>query len=578
MHFIKDRLFYFFIFIIFCALLVRGLFLNEIPIGLNHDEITFVMNAKAVFLTGMDLSGTWNPLSLTPISYGFPMSELPFLIVSPLIGILDSSPFAARIPYVLFSVSLVAVLFFLALRLFGKNTAIIVGLIAAFNPWGIMLGRTAFDSPLAAFFYMLAFLMLLYLKNWKILLAFIPLFLGFYSYIATKIILIPFVVIITLLAWSINKKKFLKYYLLLCVFCIVLSGFFVLSLKSQTTGVRVSELATPFTTKVAGNVNEERQLSITTPLTPIFSNKFVSFGKDFLQKYTGIYSPSYQFFYGDKDMHLSLWFHGYFYYLDLIFLVLGYCALFQKDKKNWLTLTALALIAPLPAALYAKDAVYVTRGVMIFPTFILLIGYGLSYFIDLFKKRKQKIIIAVITTMYVILFLNFINIYLFRFPIYNSEGPDLSSRVMSRYVTLVSANQKVTVYTNEPDALYKDYLFYSNTYNKSTTPLVAKNFRDRNFSLGNVSFKTGCPDGKTILAKLPIVIAVSSSCNSGTISNTDFIQIPQLNDSAPVYKIYFDSLCNKYPFGRFTTIFSIFDFNIEKISEEKFCKNFITSR
>src|ERR1035437_1542129 len=113
-----------FFLIVLCATLARTLFLSEAPIALNHDEITFVANAKAVALTGKDLSGTWSPLSLAPISYGFPMSELPPLIVSPFLGILPSSPFAARLPYALFSVLLVAEMYFIARKLFGEKTAI----------------------------------------------------------------------------------------------------------------------------------------------------------------------------------------------------------------------------------------------------------------------------------------------------------------------------------------------------------------------------------------------------------------------------------------------------------------------
>src|ERR1035437_3197730 len=225
--------------IIFFATITRTVFLNEAPIGLNHDEVTFVANSKAIALTGKDLSGTWSPLSLTPISYGFPMSELSFLVVSPLMGVLASSPFAGRLPYALYSIGLVIVLYFIARKLFGEKEAIVVGLVAAFNPWGIMFGRTAFDAPLGAFFYMLAFLFLLYLKKWRILLTFIPLFIAFYSYIGTKLILIPFTIGISYFAWIVNNKQYKKYYFLLCAACVVLTCLFLLSFKTNNTGVRI---------------------------------------------------------------------------------------------------------------------------------------------------------------------------------------------------------------------------------------------------------------------------------------------------------------------------------------------------
>jgi 4-amino-4-deoxy-L-arabinose transferase-like glycosyltransferase len=565
--------------IIVCAILTRTVFLNEAPIGLNHDEITFVANAKAVALTGKDLSGTWSPLSLTPISYGFPMSELPPVIVSPLLGILPSSPFAARLPYALFSVLLVAEMYFIARKLFGEKTAIAVGLVAAFNPWGIMFGRTAFDSPLAVCFYMLAFLLLLYLKNWKILLAFIPLFIAFYCYIATKIILIPFVFITSYFGWIVNQKKYLKYYVLVCLAGIILTAGFIFSLRTNTTAVRLSEISTPFSNNLTQEVNKERNLSVTNPLTPVFSNKVALYIRDFSQKYAEAFSPDYLFFSGDSDMHLSLWFQGYFYYLDAVFLLIGFCMLFAKNKKYWLAITALALIAPLPAALHTGAATYVTRGVLIFPILILLIGFGIASFIDLFKSKFRLIVTLLLFAFYAVLFLNFVNVYLFRFPLYNSEGVDFSSRVLSRYVALVAqTGRNVTVYNNEPDALYKDYLFYANAYDKQNASEVAKHFEQYDFSLNNVYFKKGCPSNQSVSSSSAIIVAVSSDCNSGKISNTDYVGISQLGDGALVHKIYFDTLCKPYSLSSILPrSVRLSDFNIEKIPTQRFCEMFIAT-
>jgi 4-amino-4-deoxy-L-arabinose transferase-like glycosyltransferase len=565
--------------IIACAIFTRTAFLSEAPIALNHDEVTFVANAKAVALTGRDLSGTWSPFSLTPISYGYPMSELPPLIVSPFLGILQSSPFAARLPYALFSVLLVVVLYFIGRKLFGEKEAIAIGLVAAFNPWGIMFGRTAFDSPLAVFFYMLALLFILYLKNWKILLTFIPLFIAFYSYIATKIIFIPFAVIICYLSYVVNQKKYLKYYLLVCLACIVLITGFLFSLKSSSTGVRLSEIETPFSSNITAEVNNERNLSIINPLTPVFSNKVVLYVKDFSQKYVGAFSPDYLFFNGDSNLHLSLWFHGYFYYLDLIFLVIGFYILFKKNKQYFLAILGLLLIAPLPSAFHTQEATYVTRGVLLFPIFILLIGLGVASFINLFHQRFRQVLVFLLFVLYGFLFLNFLNIYLFRSPLYNSEGVDFSSRVLSRYVTLAAqTGRSVTIYNNEPDALYKDYLFYANVYTKQNAAEVAKHFQQHDFSLNNVYFKAGCPKDSSVTGKSAIIVAISSDCNSGKISNTDFVGIAQLSDGALVHKIYFDTLCKQYSLSSLPPRnINFFDFNLESLTTKTFCEKFIAA-
>ncbi len=565
------------ILVILCALFVRLVFLNIAPIALNHDEVTFVENAKAVFLTGKDLSGTWSPLSLTPISYGFPMSELPFLLVSPW-GIFPSTLFWARLPYALFSAGLVVILYFIAQKLFGRKQALAVGLVAAFNPWGIFLGRTAFDSPLAVFFYMLSLLLILHLNKKKILFVFIPLFIAFFSYIGTKIILVPFTIVISTYSYILNKRKDTLYYSLLVIATIILTGIFMISLFSHNTGQRLSELSTPFSSSVAKTVDQQRSLTLNSPLTPIFSNKFEAFTSEFLHKYTGIFSTQYQFFYGDSDQHLSLWFHGYFYYLDFIFLILGYCALFTKNKKAWVLLTALILIAPIPAALYQKDSIYVTRGVLIYPLFILLIGFGIYTFVDYFKKYTKTAIVIILTLIYLLLFLNFTNIYLFRYPMYNSEGVDFSSRLMANYVLLASKSTEITVYTNEPDALFKDFLFYDDFYNRGNTKIIAKKFKAHDFSLKNVTFKTGCPKDAEVKTGEPIVVAVSSGCNSGIIYNTDYKVIPQLGDATPVYKIYFDNICKNFGLKQFVSGLNLQDFDLKNLTNKQFCEDFILNR
>jgi len=48
------------------------LWLDRIPIGIGGDELTYVFNAKAIFLTGSDISGTWNPMS----AFYFPLPSL----------------------------------------------------------------------------------------------------------------------------------------------------------------------------------------------------------------------------------------------------------------------------------------------------------------------------------------------------------------------------------------------------------------------------------------------------------------------------------------------------------------------
>lgn len=563
------------------ALILRTIFLNEVPLGLSNDELSFIIAAKSVALTGKDISGTWQPWSLQPIYNAFPMSELSFLIATPFLSFFKLTLFIAKLPYALFGTFLVGILYAITKKLFSQKEALTVGLVAAISPWGIMFGRTAFDFPIAICYYMLALAVLLYAKSWKILLAFIPLFLAFYSYIGTKIIFLPFVLLTVFFAWfSQNQKKYTKYYLTLIIACILLFIFFLFSLNSGNAGKRLSEVSTPSSQSIIDKVNFDRRLSVNFILNPLISNKYTVFAKDFLNKYVGIFSPQYQFISGDSDTHLSLWYHGYFYYVDLIFLLLGLYCLFRKNKKASFLLIGLALIAPLPDGFSANSEGYMHRGALIYPVFLIIIGIGIAYLLSLPRKPllKKLLTVTVIIT-YIILFVNFLAIYFLRFPIYNSESGNFGTRVLSRYIVLADAQHKfVYVYAGEPDALYRGYLLYANTYTRNSANLATNSFNNATYTIDNVRFLKGCPSQTEINSDKNIII-VSGVTKCGNIKvNKNMkkpVEIVQLADSGTLFFIYKDRVCNNYSLTTYPNNFKFFDFNIEKLSTGAFCSKYI---
>jgi len=87
---------------LFLAAILRFLWLDKIPVGIGGDELTYVFNAKAIFLTGSDISGTWNPLSAFIFhypAYTTPQAELPYFLLTPIVGFLQFSLFNARVTF-----------------------------------------------------------------------------------------------------------------------------------------------------------------------------------------------------------------------------------------------------------------------------------------------------------------------------------------------------------------------------------------------------------------------------------------------------------------------------------------------
>lgn len=172
--------------ILILALAMRLLWLDQIPIGITNDELDHVMDAKAIFYSGRDLTGKWLPLNLIPPPHTYPKAELPGLIISPIIGPLGISLFSARLPFAIAGTALVFLLYLISLKLLGPRFAFIVGLVAAFNPAGIFFSRTGYESPLALTLYFGAFYIIISSKDWKILRSFPFLFLAFFLILAPK--------------------------------------------------------------------------------------------------------------------------------------------------------------------------------------------------------------------------------------------------------------------------------------------------------------------------------------------------------------------------------------------------------
>jgi len=564
--------------IIIFAFLLRILWLDRVPIAISNDELDYVLDAKSLFLSGRDISGKWSPLSLTTPPAQVPKAELPSLIVSPLIGPFKLSLLTSRLPFVIWGLVLIVTLFLITKRFWGEKAALIVAAVASINPWSFYFSRTAFDIPLATTFYYLAFYILLSFAGWKILIAFPFLFLAFFSYIGMKLIFIPFVLIICFYSWFfINKRRFTKQYLVLVLLSLVVFAWFLISLRTGLVKNRTSELLTPFHPLVVQTVESERRLSVENPLILLFSNKAVVFGKLFLEKYLGSFSLDFLFIHGEGRATYSVWYHGLFYYLDLIFLILGLLFLFVSNKRILLLLTSLIMIAPIPAAMSTTGEEYALRGALLYPILILLIGLGIWVVISLKKNRRFRIgVMVLIMILYSLQLVNFLNIYFFRNPIYNSEGFGFSNRVLFRYVSLVKPKAgKVLVITGDKLGSFKQNLFYSNDYNKSTLVKVREVLSQDKYQWGNIHFLSSCPKD-LILAKDEVAILLPESRCLDDKEYPAWLSISQLSDGGEVYRIFNDFLCRDFKLNRYPVGIEFSDFEVEKLSTVQFCQKFIS--
>ncbi len=556
----KRKLLLFIILLI--AFLMRVLFLDRVPTGVSNDEMDYLLNAKSLWLSGSDISQTWNPLSLTAPKSSFPQGEIAPLVTFWLVGILPLSLLTSKLVYALIATGTVWLLIVISQKLIGEYEAYIIGAVGAINPWLIFFGRTAYDTPLAIFFYLLGFYMLLSAKKWKILFAIIPFLLGFYAYIGTKLIFLPFIFITTFYAWKSNMKDTKQYGILVgvCAF------FFVIYTVSALHGsaTRIHEIANPQMDSIRAVVNSERRLSIQSPLTALFSNKYIVFAKYAIEKYANAFSPNFLFLSGDGKSLFTLWYHGSFYILDAIFMLIGWAVLFAKYRRVLYLLIALTIIAPIPSVMSTVGSSYAIRSMLLAPILIVMLGVGVAYAI----KNKPVVQVSLLG-IYLLLVLNFLHIYFLRNPLYNSESFNFSSRVLAKYLSL--QDRPVYVINGDATTPYKQYLFYNNALTKGSASTVANAYKKKEFVIKTIHFIT-CNQTNEIKAGSIIVF---DQCKKIPVSKNEKT-IAQLSDAGKIYTIQNDKLCLNYALSSYPQHITFADLQIETLSIKNFCEKYIT--
>jgi 4-amino-4-deoxy-L-arabinose transferase-like glycosyltransferase len=562
--------------IILLASVLRLLWLDKVPNAVGGDELIYLINAKSLFLTGSDISGTWNPLSgfmFQYPAYTTPQAELPYLLLMPIVGLFNFSLFSARITVALFSILTVVSVYLLGKELVGRRVGILAGLIAAINPWLIYIGRTSYEMTFAMFFYCFGLYILLKAKGWKILWSVPIFFLAFYSYIATKLIFIPFVVIAILYAYFVvNKRKFLKQYVILLALSVLIVVVYAFVLKQSPTS-RLGEIFTPNSPVLASQVDSIRKITMPNPLSNIFENKITEYLSIIFTKTFDTTSFNYLFLTGDSFFSLSR--HGLFYILDVLFLLLGLAAIYRRNIKIFSLLLSLAFIAILPHVFHSASLGNFTPHItLLFPFLVILIAVGIDEVLKLCKnKRLFYGVLAVIISLYLLSVLYFLNIYFFQFPLQGHF--DFHVRLFSKYVALANReNQQVLIYSPNASDIFKKYLFYSNSYNKTTVMQIRSIYKLNKFNFENVQF-LGCDNTIDPTATKALIIY---DFNCGALKK-DYkrVVIPRLSDGGQSYDIFNDKICQGFNLKRYPANLSIADFSIENQPVQKFCETFITN-
>lgn len=560
--------------IITLAFFLRTIFLDKIPNAIGGDELTYVVTAKSIFLKWTDLTDTWNPLSIFTFNYppGEAQAELPYFLLTLIVGPAGFSLFTARILYSILSILSVLLIYLISQKLFSKNVAIFAAIIAAVNPWFIYIGRTNYEVVPAIFFFLLSFYLFLFFKDWKILISLPFLFCAFYSYIGTKLIFLPFAFITLYYCFIANNRKYLKQYLLVFFLTLLLVLFFIFSLKTSAVENRTSQLFLPNNPFVSNEVNLLKKASLDTPFNTFILNKASLYLKMLSTKVLNTFSFNYLFLEGDVFYNIG---HGFFYVIDLLFLILGLIFTFTRKRKVFILLASLIVLGAIPQIFNASPILenFAPHFALSFPFLIIFIGAGLAGFYKLLRKKRFFVYLFGLTVLiYFYSIFSFLQLYFFRFPVMGHF--DFEVRLMSKYAKTAGNNgQAVTVYSPRYEDEFKKYIFYADLLNKDSQQEIADAIKSKRYEIKNVKFSP-CNNQINPLKQKRIVI-YNYICGSFD-KNYPHLAISRLNDGGESYRIYNDTICQGIQLKGFPKP-QISDFAIEGMSKEKFCQAFITS-
>ena len=407
----KNKIIILIIFVI--AILLRFWMLGENPPSLTWDEAAWGYNAYSIGINGRDELGRFLPLDYLESFGDFKPPVYAYLDVLP-VKIFGLSEFAVRFPSALFGVLTVIATYFLVKRIFWKSKlkesyALTSTLILAISPWHIMLSRAAFEANVATFFIVLGvwlFLLSMQSKRWILLLSAISFVLSIYTFNTARIV-VPILVLVLAFGFRKELLKGKKEVIIAIALGIILILPTVKFLISPQASLRFKEVNIFSDINVIKTSNQEIANDNNAFWSKLIHNRRLLYSVEYIKHYFDNLSPNFLFIRGDGNPKFSTQNVGQMYIWDIPFFVVGAILIFRRKEGYWWLIPLWLAIGIIPAAT-ARETPHALRIETTLPTFQILTAYG---FVQLYEKiSKYRHLIY--TTLYLLLFLNFLYLYL----------------------------------------------------------------------------------------------------------------------------------------------------------------------
>jgi len=430
------------ILILTLAIALRFININNYP-ALNPDEAALGYNAYSLILTGKDEHGISWPLHFK--SFGDYKPGGYVYLAIPTIKLFGLTPFATRLPNLIFSI-IGIYYFYLLIKLLSKNNnlALISALIITISPWHLHFSRGAWEACTALSFIIIGTYYFFKDRKFLFILFYV---LSLYTYHSARIIapVLGLSLVITNYYLLItNYKKWLLPLFFGILICLpVLFSFFQNGGTTRFGGVGITADRGPL------NRSEEllNQHGNVKLVNRVIHNRRLLYLLSWGQKYFSHFNLNYLFINGDEVPRSKVPDMGLLYIIELPLLLYGIYKAKNKFFLIWL------FIAPLASSLTFQAPSALRSLPMVIPL-IYFIAYGI-------KEIKKPIIYCLLITVYLISIAYYLDAYYIH---YQKRWPFAWNYGFSKivpYVNSVKNDYDNIYFTNKYDQPYILYLFFS---------------------------------------------------------------------------------------------------------------------
>jgi 4-amino-4-deoxy-L-arabinose transferase-like glycosyltransferase len=436
------------------AFFLRIYNLSNIPSGLFADEASIGYNAYSILTKGVDEYESPHPLFFR--AFGEFKGPVEIYSTVPFVYIFGLNEFSTRFPSVIFGTLTIVFIYLLTKEFFlkykyGEIIALIATIFLTISPWHIHFSRTSMEGlmPYILFTVIGVYSFLKSQKRIEMLYLSIIFFaLAIYCYFPARIFIPLFglgiIIIYHRFFWHYKKESILGLFLSILLLAPLLA-----------------HLISPF------GFSRWQQISI-------FSNppNNETIYQHIINNYASHFSLDFLFLKGDIDMsgqfitRHSVRGIGELYLYQLPLIILGFIFLIKKRSWNPLTILFLWLIIYPTGSMFTVDRnAQATRSIIGVIPFQILSAVGFYYFFALiskFKKFLNIILIFCCLTVVFIYFINYLNLYFVKYPLYSSDfwGWQYGARDTVKYF---AANEQkydrliIAPEFNSPEIFFKFY-------------------------------------------------------------------------------------------------------------------------